>query len=285
MDRPLIKQGWLRVILYLFALIFTMILFGILAFLLFPAISGKIPEEFNLTEKGNINRLIIYQGIILTGVTLLTLLFRKGIDRQDIVTLGFQMFHVKRDLLLGIFIGFGCIAAGFLILYVSGYVYIERLSADTSYLAGSLIFFFMVSWIEEISFRGYILNNLMDSFHPHIALLLSSTLFALFHVFNNDLSLLAFTNLILAGILLGIIFIYTRTIWFALSLHFSWNFFQGPVFGFRVSGIETPAFMKIRTEGADFISGGDFGFEGSLLCSFLIILSILLLYRYNKRIN
>ncbi len=286
MHKPAINRGWLRSLIYFFAIIITFLLFDSLGYIIinaFSEITLKGPISY---RRENIYLLVIYQLFILTGITLLTLFFRKHIDNKSIKSLGFLNYRFRNDIFLGLLLGFILIGTGFLTLYILSYLSIGEILTNSQYLSGSLILCLLISWIEELSFRGYILNNLAESFHPYIALLISSLSFAALHIFNSGLSILAFTNLFLAGILLGIVFIYTKTIWFALSLHFSWNFFQGPVFGFKVSGIEMDSLVIQSLEGTDFITGGEFGFEGSLLCSLLIIISIIALDRYyNKSLN
>jgi hypothetical protein len=60
-------------------------------------------------------------------------------------------------------------------------------------------------------------------------------------------------------------------------MHLTWNFFQGPIFGFEVSGIESESIINQSVTGSDYITGGEFGFEGSLLATALIIVLILFL--------
>jgi uncharacterized protein len=283
MMNPAITRGWLRAMIYVLALILIIVVFGMMAFFTIVTFTGKAAPEVVALFGENIFLLVIYQAIILAGVTALTLVFRRFIDRKEFVTLGFQKFRASKDLVLGLVSAIVMIALGFTILYLSGNLFIEGIRPDYSHLAGSLILCLMISWAEELSFRAYILNNLMDSFHPYWGLVISSVLFAAFHIFNAGMAIVPFINIFLAGILLGIVFIYTRTIWFALSFHFSWNFFQGPVFGFPVSGVGMDGFLRHETRGDDLLTGGDFGFEGSLLCSLLIILCIFALnHYYNK---
>ncbi len=282
MNSPVITKGWLRVTLYLVSLPFTIIISSVVFIMIFSLVTGETAPGGDFIYRENIYFLIFYQLILLVTITLLTLFFRKFIDNKTFVSLGFYKFQIKKDLLIGILTGFACIGGGFAILFFSGYIFIETIDPDPVNLAASLMLYLMVSWIEEISFRGYILNNLMESLNPYAALLISSLLFALFHIFNPGMSALAFTNLFLAGMLLGVVFIYTKTIWFALSLHFSWNYFQGPVFGFNVSGVDLPGITQTRIEENSYISGGEFGFEGSVICSLLVIISILLLHRLYK---
>ncbi len=286
MVNPAITRGWLRALTYMLSLVLIIVVFGMMAFFAIMSFTGKAAPEVAALFGENIFLLVIYQAIILAGVTALTLVFRKFIDRKEFVSLGFQKFRVSKDLGLGLVSAFILIALGFIILYLSGNLIIESIRPDYSHLGGSLILCLMISWAEELSFRAYLLNNLMDSFHPYWGLVLSSLLFAAFHIFNAGMALVPFINIFLAGILLGIVFIYTRTIWYALSFHFSWNFFQGPVFGFPVSGMEMDGFLRHETRGEELLTGGDFGFEGSLICSLLIILCIFALnHYYNKPSN
>ncbi len=263
-----------------------MVVSGIPAIIIISKISGQSFTEISLFNKDNIYLLLLYQAILLLGITGLTFLFRKYIDRMSLKSLGFSKFGIGKDLMLGLVLGLVLIGGGFTILNLSGNIQIKNITPDYDYLAGSILLCLLISWIEELSFRAYILNNFMESFRPYLALLLSSILFALFHVFNPGMSIIGFINLILAGILLGIVFLYTKTVWFALSLHFSWNFFQGPFFGFPVSGMEMNGFFNQEREGNELLTGGDFGLEGSILCSLLIILCIFALHRYyNKPAN
>ncbi len=280
---PAIKRGWLRALIYIFLFLITLVIFEIIAMSVLSAISDKTMFEVISNIRDNIHLLVLVQTIVLTGVTALTFAFRKYFDARTIITLGFSSYRRNKDLVLGLALGLIVIGSGFLILLLSGNLVIISISPDFAYLGWSIILCLIISWVEELSFRGYILNNLIDSFHPFTGLLISSFLFAVFHLLNPGMGMIPFVNLFLAGILLGIVFIYTKTIWYALALHFSWNFFQGPVFGFPVSGIEMDGFLQQQPKGYEIITGGNFGFEGSILSSLLIILCIFALnYLYTK---
>ena len=142
----------------------------------------------------------------------------------------------------------------------------------------------IVAFYEEIVFRGYILNNLMESFNRWVALLLSAVLFTVFHLDNPGINIIPSINIFLAGILLGINYIYTKNLWFAILFHLGWNFFQGPVLGYKISGVNLPTLLQTELKGDLLLTGGDFGFEGSFFCTGLIVIAILLLYRlYENR--
>ena len=77
---------------------------------------------------------------------------------------------------------------------------------------------------------------------------------------------------------------YTKNLWFGLMLHFSWNFFQGPVYGFEVSGIKFSGIFQQSISGPDLWTGGVFGFEGSFLCSLLMLLAVIMTgFFFNKK--
>lgn len=74
--------------------------------------------------------------------------------------------------------------------------------------------------------------------------------------------------------MLGASYIYTRNLWFPIGLHWFWNWLQGPLLGYGVSGIkiEEPV-LTLRFFGPDMMSGSSFGFEGTLLCTVLMIIA------------
>jgi hypothetical protein len=136
----------------------------------------------------------------------------------------------------------------------------------------------LIAFSEEFVFRGYVLDNLMQSFpNKWVALVISSVLFAAFHFTSPEIYPLAFVNLFLAGLLLGANYIYTRNLWFSFFLHLSWNFFQGPILGFRVSGLVFPSLLVPETKGDLFITGGDFGLEGSILTTVTAFITLFLI--------
>ena len=90
-------------------------------------------------------------------------------------------------------------------------------------------------------------------------------------------------GLFLAGLLFGSPCIYTKSLWFPIALHFSWNFFQGTIFGFNVSGMDTYSFITTKEDFANIWNGGGFGFEGSWLCILFQLLALLIVYFVFKK--
>ncbi len=99
---------------------------------------------------------------------------------------------------------------GYLLLAFLEEIFFIKTNFDLKELIVSLSLFTIVAVVEETLLRGYILRNLMNSFNKYIALITSSILFSLMHSFNPNVDLFSLFNLFLAGIVLGLSYIYTK---------------------------------------------------------------------------
>ncbi len=214
----------------------------------------------------------------LVGNVVLITIFRRYVDHKSLLSLGFQPTSLVKDLFLGFIVGFEVMFLGFMSLTITNQLdFLTFQYSFTSLLLG-LVYYIVVAFSEELLMRGYVLNNLMLSFDKYVALAISALLFSLMHVFNAHFTLLGAINLFLAGILLGISYIYTKNLWFPIALHFSWNFFQGPIFGFNVSGNSYYTFFLTEYNSPTIWNGGAFGFEGSILCMVFQLIAIGIVY-------
>ncbi|MDN5216459.1 CPBP family intramembrane metalloprotease [Fulvivirgaceae bacterium BMA12] len=274
---PLIKHGWLRVIVMIIPYTLVVGLFQLAGLLLISQVKGKdFMELINQLEnnRGDLSQFLVIQLFTLIGALLVIWAFRKVIDRRSLHSLGFSLRKKGKDIFLGILIGAVTMMAGSLILWAMGLLEITDAGFIASTFLTSLILCIAIALNEEILVRGYVLNNFMMSFNKYVALILSALLFAILHIFNPNTSVLGMFNLFLAGILLGASYIYTKNLWFPVALHFSWNFFQGPVFGFHVSGLDMNAVIIQKPQEEQLFSGGTFGFEGSILATILSLVMI-----------
>ena len=123
----------------------------------------------------------------------------------------------------------------------------------------------VVAWWEELVFRGYILQNLIDGIGLKWSIVLTSLVFGFGHFFNPNATLLS--TLLIALITPQLIYAYLKTgrLWLPIGLHLGWNFFQSAVFGFAASGQASPSLISQSPGVPDWLSGGQFGAEGSLL--------------------
>jgi membrane protease YdiL (CAAX protease family) len=174
-----------------------------------------------------------------------------------------------------------------LLMWWSGHVSWVDIAWDPSSLFVSFGLMALIAYSEELVFRGYVLANLMESFpNKWVALIVSSVLFAGFHFTAPGIHTLAFLNLFIAGCLLGVNYLYTRNLWFSFFFHLSWNFFQGPILGFRVSGLSFPSLLVTETKGDLFITGGDFGLEGSILTTVTAFIAFFLVaWAFERKYN
>lgn len=267
MQQPLIKQGWIRAVLFLITYLLLM-LFTATAF-------GKLSASISLPDVTALWGNILVQLIV--GI-LLVLIFRKWMDRASIKSLGLPLKQYSKEAMIGFVTGI------FLCHFITVVLWLmqllEWMPGDTSFLSllSSFLLLALVAFTEELVFRGYILNNLMQSMNEKTALFTSAFIFAAAHSFNPEFNLTAFFNILLAGLLLGINYIFTRNLWFGILLHLSWNFVQGSVLGFKVSGLELPSLLQQNLRGSILLTGGKFGLEASWLTTIVLGITIPVFY-------
>ena len=280
---PKIKAGWLRaLLLFIASFISSQIFAGIGVAIMLVAGGLSMTDMANqdlindqLQKIGTLLPLKLFE---ILGMLLPVWLFMKYIDRRPFMSIGLDFKGHKNDFKLGLGLGAGLIATGFAVLSVTGFLTVEgSLAFDLLDSFLYLLLFTIVAFHEEIWVRGYLLNNLMRSTNKYVALSITSLLFMSIHLLNPNISILSVINLFLAGIVLGIYYIHKKNLWLPIGMHLTWNYFQGPVFGFEVSGIETQSIVNQTISGSDLITGGSFGFEGSILATFIIIGMILFL--------
>ena len=179
----------------------------------------------------------------------------------------------RKDVLAGILLAVVLYAVGFGISLLAGAIEVAGVALNLSTLFISLGFCLLVAITEELALRGFVLERMLQGgVNKFWALFLSAALFSLIHIGNPNFDFLSFINLLLAGILLGSSYIYTRNLSFPIALHWFWNWIQGPVLGYEVSGNKfCDGLLTLHLPEANLINGGAFGFEGSILCTVLMI--------------
>lgn len=287
---PRIKQGWLRVVLFGGCFLIITLLVVIPAALLIVAVKKEdLVSDPIHTLASQLNGSFLWLMLILECIISLisVWIFRTFIDRKSFASLGWELKGYETELVTGLFMGPALLGIGALLLLLSGHLAWVDITWDPQSLFISLGLLLLVAFSEELVFRGYILNNLLDTFpNKWIALAVSAVLFALFHITNPGITTLAFANLFLAGLLLGINYIYTKNLWYSLLFHLSWNFFQGPLLGFKVSGLALPSLLQVEIKGDVLITGGDFGLEGSVLNMTVSVIAILILaWAFERKYN
>ncbi|HET7433583.1 MAG TPA: CPBP family intramembrane glutamic endopeptidase [Thermoanaerobaculia bacterium] len=138
---------------------------------------------------------------------------------------------------------------------------------------------------EELVFRGYVFQKLWR-WRRGFALLFVAFIFAALHMNNTAVTMLGIGNVFLGGVLLGVAYERYERLWFPIGLHLAWNLMSGPILGHEVSGYVSDATLFVtRGEGAAWLTGGDFGIEGSVWMTFVEIVAIAALVRRNASLR
>ena len=232
----------------------------------------------------NIPLLILRQTIMMVSVFVAAIVVLR-IRKIPFSQIGLS--YRGKDLLAGILFAVVLYALGFGISLLLGVVEVVDIHFQAYSLLLALVYFLLVSVVEEVAMRGLVLGRLLDGrVNKFWALLISSTLFSLIHLSNPNFTLIPFINILLAGLMLGASYLYTRNLCFPIALHWFWNWLQGPVLGYEVSGnrLGDSSLLAIYLSENNLINGGAFGFEGSILCTALMVIgTVIILGYYTKR--
>lgn len=190
--------------------------------------------------------------------------------------MNFKWFRFIEGLGLGIFLVIIVVTVGWIFGHYSFIWSIEKYHYSEivfSFLTVSMYLLFPAI-IEELMFRGFPLQVNRNQFNILYRILLLSTIFMLMHFFNSHITILALFNIFLAGIWLSWATLSRNTLWYAAGLHFGWNMFQVAGLGSSVSGNELQVIpilqMSTNTFSPEWLSGGNFGIEGSIITTIII---------------
>ena len=203
--------------------------------------------------------------------------------------LGFALTRATLpEIVTGFGIGAALLVLAALPLFGTDTVHFEADSGDAgAYLASltlTLGFFALAAAFEEVWFRGYAFQALVEGIGVWPAILLSSALFSFFHADNPNVDAIALANIFLAGILLALAYLRTRSLWFATAVHAGWNWTMSSALGFPVSGLvmlDTPMYDTVET-GPDWWTGGAFGPEAGIVGTAAMIAGIAWLLRTGR---
>lgn len=223
---------------------------------------------------------IMLLSLFATGVTtLLCILYCCKIERRSLASMGFAKAGWFKRYLKGFAIGTAMLLFCALILWLTGNLeltFAEKLPVFS--LLAFLVGFVIQGMSEEVLVRGYFMVSLGNRCHMAWAVGISSVAFALLHLLNPGISMLAIVNLILFGVFMAVYILRTDDLWGACAIHSAWNFAQGNLVGIRVSGsalLPTVAVMTPQGE-SSLLHGGAFGLEGGLVVTLMLLAAIAL---------
>lgn len=215
-------------------------------------------------------------------ISLLVFFRVKVIEKRSLSSIGFNKNNWLKKYSLGFLIGLVMMSIIVLILLLFGYITVEKNPIQLVGISAiSSILVILFGWIiqgatEEIVTRGWLLNVLSTKYNIGVGLLISSTLFGLMHLTNPNVNYIAVINIILVGLFYGLYVIKTNDLWAVCGMHSAWNFAQGNIFGFEVSGLDVSvgSLIDLNLVGNNVITGGAFGPEAGIISTFILLVSI-----------
>jgi membrane protease YdiL (CAAX protease family) len=175
----------------------------------------------------------------------------------------------------GTIIGFALVTSCSLLSMLNGNVAFTLGNTQVVLVFGYALLYILVGVVEELIFRSFPLLAFSERYPAAIAILITGCFFGLAHYFNPGFTWLAMLNISLVGILLAIYVLLKRNIYWAIGIHFGWNFTQGILLGYKVSGTAPDGLLIAKPLGPAYLSGGSFGIEGSIFCTLMTVVLII----------
>ena len=218
---------------------------------------------------------------------------RRWLDKMSFESLGLKP---NRQALLDVLIGIGITVVQMGLIFAAmlalGWLRFEGFAWEfdpiSTVITGVLTFFIgfvFVGWNEELLSRGYHLQTIASGINLFWGVIISSAVFGILHLANPGASWVSTTGIFFAGIFLAYGYIRTKQLWLPIGLHIGWNFCEGVVFGFPVSGTETYKLARIEVTGPEIWTGGAFGPEAGLIVLPALLVGGLLIYLYTSNRN
>lgn len=260
---PRLRAGWRLVIQTILLIVFAFCA-GIPISLLAIIPNIELPDGLFLAMN---------QVVEIIAITASVFLARRFLDKRSINSLGLKLNKwTAIDILAGIAITFFMMGFIYLIEWGLGWLTFDGFAWETDNLMtvlggtlGMFLVFVFVGWNEELLSRGYHLQTLASGMNLFWGVVISSTVFGVLHLGNPNATWISAAGIFFAGLFLAYGYLTTRQLWLSIGLHIGWNFFEGVVFGFPVSGLDIYRLIHITVDGPDLWTGGAFGPEAGLV--------------------
>jgi uncharacterized protein len=191
----------------------------------------------------------------------------------------------RREFGLGAALGWGMLVASILPMVLTGGLIITFWLVPRQFgiLVIDLLLLAVASLAEEVAFRGYPFQRLIEAMGPTLATIVSSFVFAVLHIFNLGANRASFVITVFCSWLLSVAYLRTRALWVCWGWHFAWNASMCLVFGLPVSGItEFSPVIQSNTVGPTWMTGGDYGPEASVVTAVVLLIGIFMVYRTTR---
>lgn len=279
-DEPRLRAGWRLLVQTLLLIVFALI-FGIAI-----SVIGSLLGQFLPNAAFVLNQIV--ELLAFTGSVYVA---RRWLDRRSFESLGLKLDgRTLLDVLAGIGITFVQMGFIYAAMYSLGWLTFEGFAWQFDPIAtvvGSVLVFFigfiLVGWNEELLSRGYHLQTIASGLNLFWGVMISSAVFGVLHILNPGATWVSTLGIFFAGIYLAYGYLRTKQLWLSIGLHIGWNFFEGVIFGFPVSGLETYTLTRISVHGPEIWTGGVFGPEAGLIVLPSLIVGGILIYLYTLR--
>lgn len=232
--------------------------------------------------------LLYYELSSFVIILFLFIFWVKVIEKNALSSLGFVKRNWLKYLAWGILMSLvqmGVIALVYQLSGIGSFELNELSLEPILFILGLFPFWLLQGGTEEVATRGWLLTRIAARTNLPFAIAISSSLFGILHMGNAGVTFLSVLNIILDGVLAGLLFIYTDSIWLVVAQHGTWNYVQGNLLGFQVSGTGADAsiFSFTMGDGPDWLTGGAFGAEGSIITTLVLLVSLVIVYRLGER--
>lgn len=232
--------------------------------------------------------ILYYELFSFLFILLLFIFWVKVIEKNALSSLGFVKRNWLKYLVWGILLSLlqmGVIALVYQVGGIGSFELNELSLEPILFILGLFPFWLLQGGTEEVATRGWLLTRIAARTNLPLAIVISSSLFGILHMGNAGVTFLSVLNIILDGVLAALLFIYTDSIWLVVAQHGTWNYVQGNLLGFQVSGTGADAsiFSFTMGDGPDWLTGGAFGAEGSIITTLVLLVSLVIVYLLGER--
>ena len=232
--------------------------------------------------------ILYYELFSFVFILLLFIFWVKVIEKNSLSSLGFVKRNWLKYLAWGILLSLlqmGVIALVYQVCGIGTFELNELSLEPILFILGLFPFWLLQGGTEEVATRGWLLTRIAARTNLPLAIVISSSLFGILHMGNAGVTYLSVLNIILDGVLAGLLFIYTDSIWLVVAQHGTWNYVQGNLLGFQVSGTGADAsiFSFTMGSGPDWLTGGEFGAEGLIITTLVLLVSVVIVYLLGER--
>lgn len=281
-----VRSGWMIFFAFLimFAGQFIFMLPGITFMSILEITQHGASAELDFNSMGPW-MILMTQGAGTFGGLAATLVAWRSLNKRPVNELGVRAPDL--DLVFGLLLGAASITLIFFILYITGNVTLLNSLSEpkiTLYTFSFLILFILVGYFEELFFRGYIMKTMASRGNKKwVIYVVSALLFSIAHGVNPNVNVFGLINIAFIGLLFAYMFDVTKSLMLPIGYHITWNFFQGNVFDFAVSGTTPYGMYEVDVSSEhDLLTGGSFGLEGGILATIMIALSFVATRHYAK---